>query len=295
MNIRRLFQGWTLNSIKEEIRTFIAITLGCFIFALTVTYFVAPARLPSAGITGLSLFLNYRWGLPLGLSSAVFNLVLFIYAWKALSRRFLYWSLYASVLISLFFEVTPLLPAIQLSDPMLMVVVSGIMQGLAFGMVFSVGASTGGTDIVVAAVKKRTGMEVGSVSMVLNLLVMVLFVGTISLQQLCYGFLMNYIMSLVMNSNMHAFGARKEAFIVTKNVELVREYILHSLHRGVTLFEGEGGYDRKTRYVLITLLNTRQAVQLKLFLKVNDPTAFMRLAETCEVLGSGFKPWTRDE
>lgn len=292
---RRLFQGWTPESLREEVRTGLIITFSCFLFAVTVTYFLVPARLPSAGITGLSLFFNYRLGWSLGLTSAAFNLVLFLYAWKALSRRFLIWSLYASACLSIFFEVTPYLPTFTIQDTMLMVVVSGVLQGLAFAMVFSVGASTGGTDIVVAAIKKRTGLEVGSVSMVLNLLVMLLFWGTITSDQLVYGFVMNYIMSLTMNSNMHAFGSRKEAFIVTRNPELVRDYILHQLHRGVTLFLAEGGFDKQPRHVLVTLLSTRQVVSLKLFLKQNDATAFMRLSDANEVLGSGFKPWTRDE
>lgn len=291
---RRLRLGWPQNSMIEELRTGLAVTVGCVIFAITVTLFVVPARLPSAGITGISLFLNYRWGISLGLSSALLNLALFIYAWRALSKRFLYWSLYASALISVAFELTAYLPTITIRDPMLLVVVSGVLQGIAFAMVFSVGASTGGTDIITAAIKKKTGAEVGSVSMVLNTLVLALFIGTIVPEKILYGVVMNYIMSQVMNNDIRAFGARKEAMIVTKHVELVRDYIVNQLHRGVTILEGEGGYDRQKRVVMISLLTTRQALNLKMFLKNQDPTAFMRLGDVSEVLGTGFRPWSRD-
>lgn len=147
----------------EEIKTFLTVTLGCILFALAVTLFVAPARLPASGITGISLLLNYIWGVPLGISTLVLNVGLFVYAFKALNRRFWYWSLYATVLLSAAFELTALLPVPVIQDRLLQVILAGVLEGAAMAMVFSVGASTGGTDIITMAVKRYTGKELGSI------------------------------------------------------------------------------------------------------------------------------------
>lgn len=293
-SLRRLRQGWPMKTLEEELRTFGFVTLGCFIYAVAVTLFVAPARLPATGITGVSLYLHYHWGWSLGITSAAFNALLFIYAWRALSRRFLWWSLYATALLSVLFEVTPLLPILPINDPMLLVLVAGVLQGMAFAMVFSVGASTGGTDIITVSVKRKTGIEVGSISMVINFAVLGLFIFEIPHQKLLYGMVMTYVASMVTNTDLRSFGVRKEAMIVTAKVDMVRRYIVEELHRGVTLVEARGGYDGQPRTLLISLLSPRQALGLKLFLKANDPTAFMRLSETSEVLGSGFRSWQSD-
>lgn len=292
--IKAFIRGWPQHTLKEELRTFIGVTMGSLIYAVTVTLFVQPARLPSAGVTGLALFLNYRWGWSLGITSVVMNLALFVYAWRVLSRRFLCWSLYSTVLISLAFEVATFLPLPPQFDPMLQVIVAGVLQGMALAMVFAVGASTGGTDIITMAVKKKTGLEVGSITMVINFAVILLFISEVPMEKILYGMVLTYIMSRVMNSDMKAFGQRKEAWVVTEQVELVRHFIVEELHRGVTIFCGRGGYDGQPRQVMISLLSPRQALHLKNFLKEHDPSAFLRLSEASEVLGQGFQTWKSD-
>ena len=79
--------------------------------------------------------------------------------------------------------------------------------------------------------------------------------------------------------------------MITNSPELVRNYIVYTLHRGVTMFKAQGGWDTQSRDVLVSLLSPRQAFQLKLFLRHNDPHAFMRLAVISEVHGRGFQDW----
>ncbi len=291
---QRVAQGWPNETLKEELRTFFIVTFGSLLFALSVTFFVVPAKLPSTGVTGIALFLKYRWGWSLGLTTALMNLALFAYAWKALSKRFLFWSVYATLLISVSFELTALIPPLAIDDPMLLVLTAGVTQGMAFAMVFSTGASTGGMDIVTVAVKRKTGIEVGSISMIINIAILGLFIFEVPIQKVLYGLVMVYVSSQVTNSDLRAFGVRKEAMIVTQHVEMVRKYIVETMHRGVTIFEGKGGFDGRPRAVMISLLSNRQAFALKQFLKQNDPTAFMRLSEAAEVLGTGFRSWRSD-
>ncbi len=273
---------------RDLLKNWLVITLACGVFAFTVVLLVRPARLPASGVTGIALFLNYLWGVPLGVSNGVLNLLLFLYAFKVLSRRFLWWTIYATVLISIFYELAEVLPAPQISDQLLLVIVAGVLQGAASAMVFWAGGSTGGTDIVTVSVKRRTGMEVGSVAMAINFFIILAFCFIVPLEMVLYGLVMTYVSSLVTNSDLRAFGTRKEAMIISSQPEAVREFIIKELHRGVTIFHAVGGFNSAPHDVMITLLSPRQAIRLKRFLKRQDPNAFLRLSDVHEVLGRGF-------
>ena len=176
-------------------------------------------------------------------------------------------------------------------DKMLLVIVSAIFQGIALGSVFATGGSTGGTDIISVAVRRKYGVELGDMTMYLNFAVIFLFLRVVPFENAVYGFLQAYLTSLVLNGDLRASAQRREAMIITNNPELVRNYIVYTLHRGVTMFDAHGGWDNQNRHVLISLLAPRQEIQLKRFLHLNDPSAFMRLSIASEVHGQGFQSW----
>lgn len=282
------------STLQEEIKTFITVTIGSLIYCAAIVLFVKPAKLPAAGVTGLSLMLNYVWNVPLGISTAGLNLGLFIYAYKVLPRRFFYWSAYSTAFISAAMGLMAYLPVPAIDDRMLLVIVAAVLQGASLALIFSVGASSGGFDIITMAIKRRTGMEIGSVAMGLSFAIILLFSFIVPVESVVYGLLMAYISSMVMNGDLRSFSSRKEAMIITNQTELVRNFIVYTLHRGVTIFNAHGGFDASPRDVIITLLTTHQALQLKLFLKKNDPAAFMRLSVAAEVLGNGFQKWEQE-
>ncbi|MGN0837836.1 MAG: YitT family protein [Pyramidobacter sp.] len=285
------FSSMTRRQRREWLHTFVFITLGAALYCIGTVFFIKPAKLPNTGVTGICLFLNYLWNVPLGISNAVINGALFLFAFKFLPRRFFWWTLYTVLLMSVLMDFFDALPKPVLNDRMLLVVVAGVLHGVAMALTFSAGGSTGGTDIISMAVRRRYGIELGSITMALNFGIILLFLFIIPLENAIYGFLLAYLTSLVLNGDLRAFTERKEAMVIANNPELVRNYIVYTLHRGVTMFTAQGGWKDQKRTVLISLLSPRQAIQLKLFLKQNDPGAFMRLAVVREVLGRGFQNW----
>ena len=280
--------------LNKEKKTFIYATLGCTIFALSVTLFVTPLRLPSAGITGLSLLLKYTLNVPLWASNLVLNGLLFGTSWKLLPKRFSFWTAYTTLLLSLLYPLCELVPAPQIGDPLVVALIGGVVQGLSLAMCFSVGASMGGTDIAAVAIKRLNGMEIGTVSMVLNFAVIALFWPITSLELMTYAVVMTYLKGVVTNNDIRSFATRKEALILPVNAELVKDFIVYELGRGVTVFDAHGGFDCREHNVFLTLLTPRQAVRLKLFLRDHDPNAFLRIGEVTEVLGRGFGSLHRD-
>ncbi len=289
------FLAATRRFFKDEGHSLVVITLSAAVFAAAIQLFVLPARLPGTGVNGIALLLNYLWGVPLPLSIWGLNTLLFIYGWKVLPRRFTLWSIYGTVLFTIFLKLTAVaLPVPVIHDRFLLIVVAGLLQGIPCAMIFSAGGSLGGTDIISMAVRRKTGMEVSQFTMVANMAVLALSLTAVSFENLIYGVVLSYITTTVMGGAMRSFGLRKEALIVCSNPTEVKHFITTELHRGVTVFTGKGGFSDVPREILMTLLTARQAMLLKRHLQETDSKAFLRLSDATEVLGQGFGSWKRD-
>jgi uncharacterized membrane-anchored protein YitT (DUF2179 family) len=234
---------------------------------------------------------NYVFGISPAWVILAANTLLMIWAWKELSPRFVLWTAWAVVLFSLLLKAFEFVPVPVIGDKFMAAMVSGVIRGLGAGMVFRVGGSTGGLDIPGMALRKRYGIEMGQFSIYINMGILALSFFVVGLESAIYGAVGLYVFGIVLDNTTRSFDRRKQAFIITHIPDEVSAYINLTLHRGVTRLDGMGGYSKQPRPVLLTLLEPRQAMQLKKFLAENDPTAFMSVVEASEVLGKGFKSW----
>ena len=277
--------------VKEEWRAFVAVTAGVSLQALAVVLFVLPNRFPDLGVSGIAVLSNYVFGISPAWVILAANGLLMIWAWKELSPRFVLWTAWAVVLFSLLLKAFEFVPVPVIGDKFMAAMVSGAIRGLGAGMVFRVGGSTGGLDIPGMALRKRYGIEMGQFSIYINMGILALSFFVVGLESAIYGAVGLYVFGIVLDNTTRSFDRRKQAFIITHIPDEVSAYINLTLHRGVTRLDGMGGYSKQPRPVLLTLLEPRQAMQLKKFLAEHDPTAFMSVVEASEVLGKGFKSW----
>ena len=169
-------------------------------------------------------------------------------------------------------------------------VITGLLKGFGNGLMFNAGGSSGGTDIIAAALRRRYGLEVGRFTIFINLFILALSVGVVGLEAVVYGAVGLYVNGITTDNVTHSFDKRKQAIIITNKPDEVSHFI-NEHGRGVTRLEGIGGYTGQKRPVLITLLDPRQVVILKRFLKEHDERAFVSICDAAEVLGEGFKSW----
>ena len=287
----RSIAGRLFHDMKDEWRTFLAVTAGVSLQALAVVLFVLPNRFPDLGVSGIAVLSNYVFGISPAWVILDGNTLLMIWAWKELSPRFVLWTAWAVVLFSLLLKVFEFVPVPLIGDKFMAAMVSGAIRGLGAGMVFRVGGSTGGLDIPGMALRKRYGIELGQFSIYINLGILALSFFVVGLDSAIYGAVGLYVFGIVLDNTTRSFDRRKQAIIITNIPDEVSAYINLTLHRGVTRLDGMGGYSKQPRPVLLTLLEPRQAMQLKKFLAEHDPKAFMSVVEASEVLGKGFKSW----
>ena len=277
--------------VRAEWSTFVSTTLGCVILVVGIMGFTVPYRFPDSGITGLAVLANYVWGISPAWVVALANVVLLIWSWKELSPRFVLWTIYGVALLTVLMKVLEGMPYPVLHDRLLVAILAGVVKGIGGGMVFRSGASLGGTDIIVVALRKRYGVEVGKYTFYINLGVLTLSAFVVGIEGALFGLVSVYANGVVTDNVLSSFDRRRLVFIVSKESAAVTRYITDQMRRGVTVLSGKGGFSGEDRPTLLCLLTPRQTMELKHFRALNAPRAFMVVSEASEVLGRGFKGW----
>lgn len=280
-----------LVGIRTEWRTFLMVTFGSLVMCVGIMAFTVPNRFPDVGVTGLAVLSNYVWGISPSWVIAICNAALFIWGWKALSPRFVIWSGYSVAITTLSLTLMKGMPYPVLHEKLLIAILAGAVKGIGIGMIFRMGASTGGTDIIVMALRRRLGIEVGMFSFYINSVILAASAFVVGLENALYGLVSMYTLGVVMDNMLKSFDRRKQVYVISDKLEDVRWFVTHQLNKGVTLLHGEGGFTGRDRKVLMALLTPRQAMELKRFLAREDPTAFMVVSDASEVIGHGFKRW----
>ena len=283
-----LAQAGTL--VRQEWKAFAVIIFASIVQAFAVRYFTMHYRFPDLGVSGIAVLTNYMFGISPNWVILAGNILLVFWGRKDLSLRFLALTLTAIGTFSTFLSVFELFPLPLPEDKFMATVITGLLKGLSGGMMFNVGGSSGGTDILASVLRRRHGIEVGRFSIFINLFILGLSIGVVGLEAVVYGAVGLYVNGEVTDSVTRSFDKRKQAFIITNIPDEVSHFI-NGLGKGVTRLEGRGGYTGQPRPVLISLLEPRQVVQLKHFLKEKDPRAFVSICDATEVLGQGFKSW----
>ena len=278
---------------RNEFSTFVMSSVGVLIYAIGVQWFTLPYHFPDAGVMGIALLLKYTIGFSPALFNIIANVGLMLWGGRELPKRFLLWTIYNTLLLSFFLELLAIVDVPLISDMFLVSVAGGLIKGIGIGMMFRCGTSSGGTDIIVAVMRKRFGIEVGRYSFYLNVGILGASYGIVGLEKLLYGFVSGYVEGETMDNVLSSFDKRRLVFIVgtKKNEEEIVSFISNSLSRGSTLLDSHGGYTKDERATIMCLLTPRQTMELKRYLAQNHTRAFMVITEASEVLGNGFKHW----
>ncbi|MBQ7594329.1 MAG: YitT family protein [Synergistaceae bacterium] len=289
-NFLRQFFAHVITIIKEDWKAVAVVIIASSIQAFAVNYFTLHYRFPDLGVSGIAVLTNYMFGISPNWVILTGNFLLVLWAWRDLNVRFLALTLVAIFTFSTMLSVFALYPLPLPEDKFMATVITGLMKGAAGGLLFNVGGSGGGTDILGAALRRRYGIEIGRFTIFINFFILGLSIGVVGLEAVVYGAVGLYVNGVTLDNVTKSFDKRKQAIIITNIPDEVSKFI-NSMHKGVTRLEGKGGYTGQTRPVLITLLEPRQVVLLKRFLKEHDDKAFVSICDAAEVLGQGFKSW----
>lgn len=269
------------------------IFLGCIIGGAAYPLFLTPGQIAPGGLTGVGMILNHLFGVPVGLSSIVLNIPLFLIGYRAMGKSFVFRSLLAMLLFSGAIDLLKL-PAMTL-DPMLGTIFGGIILGGGLGLIMRGGATTGGTDMIARMVHKRMSfISTGMVLMVIDCLVVVAAGFFIGATEALYALICICVSSKALDIVMTGIARNKACFIISDAWEAVTQHILHDLDRGVTQLSARGAYSGRERPVMLCVLPPQEVPQMKRIVVQEDPTAFVFITDAHEALGEGFSNLSTD-
>jgi uncharacterized membrane-anchored protein YitT (DUF2179 family) len=175
-------------------------------------------------------------------------------------------------------------------DYFLNTVVAGIIYGIAIGLIFKSGATSGGSDIISMIIHKYTKISLGTLVMVVDsVITLTTLIAFKQIRLPIYSIILIYIEGKIIDLIVDGLKSYKTVYIVTNNVESVRQFILKDLNRGGTLFVGKGLYGGAERNMIYVSLDRSDMIKLKNHLHDIDPTAFVNVIDSAEIMGQGFK------
>ncbi len=275
----------------------VKILIGSAAFALGFDLFLLPNGLNSGGVSGLAMVLIRIIGFgSVGVVTALMNLPLFLIGGVKIGKKFFIGSLIGLVSSSLFMDLFTTLPAVSV-EPLLAALYGGVLCGLGLGMIYVIGASTGGSDIVVRLIKLRCqNVPIGAINMVFDASVAVL-TGLVfrDVTKALYSGVAIFVTGQIIDAVVYRFDYSKVALIISDKYEQIAQAISRELDRGATFLNGEGTYSHRTTKVVLTAVKKQQLADLKRLVVELDPNAFIIVQEAHQVLGDGFSRYSKDQ
>jgi len=239
INLKKTFlRGFS--TIRQEFPTFALMTFGTIIVAFGIMALTVPYRFPDSGASGIAVLSSYAFGISPAWVVGIANLILLAWGIRELSPRFIGWTFYAVILLTFLLKLFEGIPYPHLDERLLVAILAGAVKGLGSGLVLRSGSSLGGTDIIVVALRKRYGVEVGQFTFYINLVILGVSIFIVGLEGAIYGLVSIFANALVTDNVLRSFDRRRQVIVISNIPDETGEFIMSELRRGVTFPHGEG-------------------------------------------------------
>jgi len=282
------------NTYLKLIKEYALITFGVLMVVVGVYFFKFPNNFSIGGVTGIAVILSKvsNGTISSGTIVLVINMILlvigYIFVGKSFGNRTAYGSILMSVALWLLGIYFPMKGPLT-DEPMLELAFAVILPSVGAAILFNIGSSTGGTDIIAMLLKKYTSIDIGRALLFTDFL---LTMATFLVFDLKTGFLS--ILGLFLKSSLvdmviENLNLNKYFTIICEDPKPICDYILTKLHRSATIFDAKGAFSERDKKIVLTVMNRAQAVNLRRFIRQTDPSAFLLITNTSEIIGRGFR------
>ena len=277
--------------MKSKLKNFSLLTISTLIMAVGIYFFKFANNFTFGGITGIAVLVAKFFPISASDFSFVVNILLLIIGWIVLGKSFAEKTAYSTILLSislsLLERIYPMSHPLT-NEPLLELIFAILLPALGSAILFNIGASSGGTDVIAMILKKYTSVDIGKGLMISDLiftlagfLVFNVNTGRYSL----FGLIMR---SALIDNFIESFNRSKYFHVVTSNATCICDFIQNDLQRGATIVNATGAFTGDDKYIILTVLSPSQAVKLRNFIKEHDPKAFLLVSNISEIIGKGF-------
>ena len=278
-----MFGNNTFKILKE---CFI-VSIACIIMAFNTNYFYLGNKLAQGGVSGLSLIIHYTTNIDISYIYLALNIPLIIIAYIFIGKDFVFKTLFATIMLTIFLKVFGTFRG-PIDDILMASIFGGGINGIAIGIIFYAGGSSGGTDIIAKIINKNYGIAIGKTLLTIDFIIL-------SMVAFIFGkvIFMYTLISLLVSSKMidiiqEGIYSAKGVTIITNRADELRKKIMEDTGHGITLINAKGAYTQKEIGMLYCVVGKYQLMKVKSIVKEIDPMAFMIVNQVHEVIGKGF-------
>jgi len=279
---------------KQKIINFVIIVLGNISLALGTSLFILPHGIISGGTSGVSIILEELFNINPEIIIFILCWALFFVGLFSLGKDFAIKTLLSTFLfpsfVGLFVNVNYFVNmANEINDPLLATLVGAVLSGFGLGVVYRVGASTGGFDVLSLMLKKYFKVKLSVSTFVIDTTIIVLGLISVSLESALYGVLLALLSSYVIEKITISGTNSYMAHIISDKFEEINAYLNNILERGTTLMKGKGGITGKDKTVIEVVFNEKEYYDIKRNIYLIDEKAFLSIYKTINTYGNGFE------
>ncbi len=275
--------------------------VGTLLYVLGINLFLVPYGLYTGGLMGVSQLLRTLVAdvlhIPLGsfdfagIILYVFNIPIYLIAFKMIGKRFFFSSLICTTLMTVLFSFVPIPTAPLLAeDTLASAIIGGYLSGYGIGLVLQAGTSAGGSEMVgLMIIQKKGDFSVGKINLGINLVVYLCCLFFFNMQVVVYSVIAAVASSLAIDRT-HTQNINVEVRVISKKFSReMKEEIMQTMHRGITVIPAKGAYTGQSEEILYMLLSKYEVSQLYHIVTRHDPEAFFVANEKASVHGNYLK------
>lgn len=264
----------SINLLKETV----ILTAAIAVISAAVYFFLVPSQTSVSSISGLGIVLSNFIPLPLSAITMILNVVLLIIGFFTCGKEFgvktVYTSIVLPVFLALYEKIFPNFESMTGSQE-LDVVCYILVVSVGLSILFNRNASSGGLDIVAKIMNKYLHMELGKAMSLSGMCVALSSALVYDKKTVVLSILGTYFNGIVLDHFIFGQNLKRRVCIITKKEKELREFILHELHSGATIYEAIGAYNMEKRNEIITIVDKSEYQRLMNFMMHTDPDAFM--------------------
>ncbi|WP_121639614.1 YitT family protein [Virgibacillus sp. Bac330] len=273
--------------MKAIIKDILLITIGSFLIAASVEFFVIPNKLGDGSTIGMSLILYYLFEVPASISSLIINLIFIAIAYKFLMKKTIVYTVIGAFMTSVGLSVMNLIP-FAVDDMILGVIFGALLMGAGLALIFIADASNGGTTLLAYLLNYTKGYSFSKSLFYMDSLIIVGSIVAIGVYHTLYSFIFVYLCTKIANQFIEGFHNKKAMTIMSEQYEEISKRITHKFGNAATIFYGYGYYVNEDKRIIYIVIKKNELLKIKKEVQLLDPQSFIVIHEVKEVVGGKF-------
>ena len=278
--------------MKNKIINSLIIILGNTLLAIAVALFIIPFNIDNGGLSGISVILKKF--IDPAILILILNWLLFFIGFIFLKKEFAFKTLlstivYPLILNALYHSSFYNIVVEELKDPFLATILASLLTGIGLGLVYRVGASTGGLDVISLILHKYKGIKISLSTLIIDSFIVIVGLFTVSINSSLYGIIAvlitSYLIEIITIQNNSSYMMH----IISEKSNEINDYIINELSRGSTILEVKGGINYDKKNMIEVIFDEKEYYQIKKRIHEIDKEAFISVYKTMNVYGNGFE------